>query len=156
MAGVGTAAASAMRRALYSLIRSSHPTIAYHGFYSAKVVVQSADRLTVDVQPDDERLPPMPKVPLDLGIPGGTVKIAAGARVMVGWRNGDPQQAYAFLFAHGAETFVISINAAKIELGGQDLQALLEQVVIGKTPCQFTGSPHSIGGSLSTRVFAKG
>jgi hypothetical protein len=155
MAGIGSAAADAMKKALFSLIRASQPTIAYHGFYSAKVVVQSGDRKTVDLQPDDTRLPPMAQVPIKLGIPGSTVVVPAGDTMLIGWENGDPQRAYACLFPTGDTLKVLSITAEKIELGGQDLIALLEQVVIGKTPCQFTGAPHAVGGSLSSRVFAK-
>jgi len=156
MAGMTSAAADAMKKALFAIVRSSRPTVDYFAYYSAKVVVQSADRSTVDVVPEDSRLPSaMAQVPLDLGIPGATVAIPAGAMVMVGWRNGDPQRAYAFLFQKGAEVFTISITAAKIELGGEGLVPLFEQVLIGKTPCQFTGSPHSVTGVLSKRVFAK-
>ncbi len=155
MAGMTTAAADAMKRALFALVRASRPTVDYLGYYSAKVVVQSPDRSTVDVVPDDDRLPPMSKLPLDLGIPGATVQIAPGTLVMVGWRNGDPQRAYAFLFQKGAEVYTLSITAAKIELGGEGLRDLLDQVVVGRTPCAYTGAPHHVTGGLSDRVFAK-
>ena len=156
MAGMTSAAADAMKKALFAIVRSSRPTVDYFAYYSAKVVVQSADRSTVDVAPEDSRLPSaMAQVPLDLGIPGATVAIPAGAMVMVGWRNGDPQRSYAFLFQKGAEVFTISITAAKIELGAEDLQPLLDQLVVGRTPCQFTGAPHYVAGNLAAKVYAK-
>lgn len=155
MAGIGNATADAMKKALFALMRASQPTIAYHGHYSAKVVVQSNDRKTVDLQPDDQRLPPMAKVPIKLGIPGATVVVGAGDSMLIGWENGDPQRAYASLFPTGDKMFTLSITADKIELGGEGLKALLDQVVVGRTPCQYTGAPHHVSGNLSERLFAK-
>lgn len=127
------------------------------GLYSAKVLAQSGDRSTVDVQPDDGSLPLMSKVPLKVSIPGATVKFSPGATVLVSWENGDPARAQAFMFNKGADTLVVSITAGdRVELGGENLIALLEQVVIGKTPCQFTGAPHYVAGQLSTKLYAKG
>jgi hypothetical protein len=144
-----------MKKALFALVRASQPTVAYHGHYSAKVVVQSPDRMTVDLQPDDLRLPSMAKVPIKLGIPGATVVVAAGDSMLIGWENGDPQRAYASLFPTGDKMYTLSITADKIELGGEGLRALLDQAVIGATKCQFTGAPHAALGPLSSKVFLK-
>jgi hypothetical protein len=155
MAGMSTGPTDALKRGLFGLFRASRPTLDYFALYRAEVVVQSADRSTVDVVPDDKRLPAMSKVPLKLSIPGATVVIGPGAGILVGWENGDPQKPHAFLFDKGATTLTLSIKATKIELGGEGLIPLMENVVIGKTPCQFTGAPHGAMTPLSLVVYAK-
>jgi hypothetical protein len=144
-----------MKRGLFGVARAAHPALDYGALYRAVVLAQSGDRATVDVKPDDSRLPLMSQIPLKLSIPGATVKIAAGAGVLIGWENGNPQHPQAFLFDKGATALVLSMAAERLELGGEGLVPLLEQVVIGKTPCQFTGAPHAAMSPLSARVFAK-
>lgn len=156
MAGMSSNPADRVKRGLFALIRGARPSVDYHALYRAEVLVQSQDRATVDVRPDDPRLPPMARVPLKLGIPGVTAQIAPGAGVVVGWENGDPSQPRAHLFDKGAAVIVLSISADKIELGGEGLRALLDEVVVGQTTCQFSGSPHHIVGNTSKTVLAKG
>jgi hypothetical protein len=155
MAGMSAAAADAIKRGFMALARASRPNVDYFALYRAKVLAQSQDRATVDVVPDDVRLPPMSLIPLKLGIPGATTSIEPGAGVLVGWENGDPTKPQAFLFDGGASVLVLSLTAEKIELGGEGLQLLADQLVVGRTPCAFTGAPHYVNGNLSTRVFAK-
>jgi hypothetical protein len=151
----GVTVTDALKKALFAVIRSERPGIDYLAHYQAKVVGQSADRSTVDVHPEHPRLAPMSKVPLKLGIPGTTAKIEPGALVVVGWADGDPQKPEAYLFGKGATTVVLSITAGKVELGGEGLRPLLDQIVIGATKCQFTGAPHAALGPLSSIGFAK-
>jgi hypothetical protein len=155
MAGVGSATADAMKRAIFALMRASHPTIAYHGHYSAKVVVQSPDRRTVDLQPDDTRLPPMAKVPIKLGIPGATVVVAAGDSMLIGWENGDPQRAYASLFPTGDKLQTLSITADKIELAAEGLVFPQEGAINGLAVDSFTGMPLWMLGHASSKVGVK-
>jgi hypothetical protein len=50
----------------------------------------------------------------------------------------------------------VTLHATTIELGGAGLKPGLESVVIGQTPCQFTGAPHMVSGKLALKVLAKG
>jgi hypothetical protein len=145
----------ALKRGLFAVIRAARPTLDYAAFYRAEVIAQSGDRRTVDVKPDDARLPPMSKLKLRLGIPGATVKISPGAGVMVGWENADPQRPYVHSFDKGADTITLSLVASKIELGAEGLMPNEDGIVRAATPCQFTGAPHFVGGLTSLTVMAK-
>jgi hypothetical protein len=68
--------------------------------YPARVVQQSGDG-TLEVQIDDQRWPSLTKVPIRPFVPGATVKVAAGARVHIGWEEGDPRKPYAALWDSG-------------------------------------------------------
>lgn len=155
MAGLSVAVSDAIKRGIFAVMRSARPTVDYFAFYRAEVIAQSGDRKTVDVKPDDDRLPPMSKVKLKLGIPGATVEVTKGAGIMVGWENGDPQRPYAESWDKGANTIVLSLTAGKIELGGEGLVPNVDGIVRAATPCQFTGAPHFVGGQTSLTILAK-
>lgn len=146
----------AMKAALIALVRAALPTIDYYALYRAKVVKQSPDRGSVDLVPEDSRLPKgMNDIPIKLGIPGATAKFAPGAQMLVGWEGGDPARPYAMAFEGGASVAVLSITAAKIELGGEGLVPMLDSVVRGETPCQFTKAPHFVTDKVSRTVLVK-
>lgn len=152
MAGV---IGDSLKQAFLSLFRGGVAGIDYYTLYRATVVGQSGDRLTLDLEPSDPRLPGMQRVPLKLGIPGTTVEVKSGCAVQVGWEGADPQRPYACLWDSGAEVPVMTIKAAKIELGGEGLNPALDGVVRASTPCMFTGAPHLAAGKTSFVVLAK-
>jgi hypothetical protein len=82
---------------LFALVRSALTRIDFLALYSAKVVLQNADG-TLELQPDDERVPGASKVPFRYGVPGVRAKIKPGARVLLGWENGNPASPYAQTF----------------------------------------------------------
>lgn len=155
MAGMSIAAGGAIKRGFFALVRAARPTVDYFARYRGEVVAQSGDRKTVDVKPDDSRLPPMTKVRLRLGIPGATVKVSPGAGVLIGWDNGDPQRPYAEAWDYGAKTITLSLVAGKVELGAEGLVPSADGIVRAQTPCQFTGAPHMAGGLTSMTIMAK-
>jgi len=57
-----------------ALVRAAVPTIDYFALYRAKVVSQAGQ--TLDVVPEDPRLPSMGQVPIKLGVPGGEVQVS--------------------------------------------------------------------------------
>jgi hypothetical protein len=59
--------------------------------YPAKVATQNADG-TLELQPDDSRLPPYSNVPIRYGVPGVTATVPNGARALLTWAGGDPQK----------------------------------------------------------------
>jgi hypothetical protein len=142
--------------AILALVRAALPLIDYYKFYRATVVSQSGDGRLLDLRPEDPLVPGHQKVPLRLGLPGARVKFNPGAKVLLGWEGGDPKQPVAAMFAGDEGVTSISITVEKMEIGGEDLLDLLNHVVIGKTPCQFTGAPHHVVGQLSTVLKAKG
>jgi len=68
------------------------PTL-YLGSYAGTIVQQNADG-SLEWVPDDERLAGMSGVPIELGIPGSSVKVATGTRCAIGFRNGDKKKPY--------------------------------------------------------------
>lgn len=148
-----------LKEAFVRLARAAHPNIDRFALYEAKLLKQHANLRRVDVDPTDPRLGPISNIPLMVGVPGLEVVLTPGHMLLLGWRNGWPDQPYAALWeaAPGGNTPVrLSFNASKVELGGSGLKALVEEVVLGQTPCQFTGSPHHITGLTSKKVLAKG
>jgi len=79
------------KRALEAFLLAVFARIDYLALYPAKVVSQNGDG-SVDVQPDDARLPGMTSVPLRFGLPGLELKVTSGARVLIGFENGDPRR----------------------------------------------------------------
>lgn len=79
------------------------PKIDALALYPSTVVSQNADG-TLELHPDDPRWPGLSSVPVRLGIPGAKVKVAAGARVLVGFAGGDAQRPIAELWESGSVT----------------------------------------------------
>lgn len=105
------------RASIAKIVRQEMAGIDYFALYDAKVVSQSADGATVDVQPGDERLPGMSKIPLRLGLPGTVAKFAPGQYVRLGWDRGNPQMPYACLFQGGETVTELDMDAAIVRLG---------------------------------------
>lgn len=84
------------RSAFEHAVRAALSRVDYLAMYPAKVVVQDAGGL-LEVMPDDQRIPPLTGVPLRLSVPG-SVRVSAGARVLVGFDSGRPDHPYASLW----------------------------------------------------------
>jgi hypothetical protein len=71
--------------------------------YPSTVHSQSEDGSTVDLLPDDDSIRGngLQAVQLWHGLPGIVVKVPKGARVLLGFRNGAPDQPYAALWEPG-------------------------------------------------------
>lgn len=82
--------------AIRDAVLSSIPDVDYGALYTGRVISQ--DGGTVDVAPDDQRLPSMGSVPLNVGLPGASVDGTAGGRVLIGWAARDPSKPYAVSF----------------------------------------------------------
>lgn len=104
-----------LRAALAAIIRHEQ-AIDTFALYPARVAQQHADG-TLELAPDDERLPDASKVPIRLGIPGASVKVAAGARVLLGFEAGDRRRPYASLWESGSVT-ELKLDATTIVLNG--------------------------------------
>jgi hypothetical protein len=96
--------------------------------YRGTVVSQAGQ--AVDVRMDDPRIPGMSGIALQPGLPGATVEVFAGARVLVAWENGDPAKPVALLWDQGAHAGRVSLPADLLELGGE---GVTEAVVLGSS-----------------------
>lgn len=84
-----------------SLVRATMREVDHHKPYAARVVLQDADG-TLQLRPDDERLPGLTGVPIRYGVPGVTAKVPPGARCVVEFEQGDPRTPIVTGFEPGA------------------------------------------------------
>ena len=79
------------------------PRIDVLAAYPARVVSQASDG-SLDVRPDSPKLPPMTGVPIRYGVPGVSARVSAGARVLIEFAGGDPQQPIATVWESASVT----------------------------------------------------
>ena len=82
----------------------------YQALYAARVVAQAGDG-TLELLPDDERVPPCRGVPIRCGLPGVRALVPAGARVLLTYEAGDPRRPVAALWELG-EVTELTVNAS--------------------------------------------
>lgn len=127
-----------------AFIRAVFPRIDYLARYPAAVVTQNAD-LTLELKPDDDRFPPLSKVAIRLGLPGATVKVANGARVLLAFASGDPQQPIAELWESGSVT-ELDLNGTLIKLNGGTATVARTGDSITINQAQLTAAGATAGG----------
>lgn len=127
--------------ALSRFIRWVMRDTTYHASYPATVQSQSADD-SLDLLPDDERVrgTGLSSVPIRHGLPGVRVRVAVGARVLLGFEAGDPRRPYAGLWEPGSiEEILFDGGTAPVARQGDAVQ------VFWPTPLTAGGSA-TIGG----------
>lgn len=82
--------------ALANFIRAVVGPVDYYAQHPARVLAQNSDG-SLELQPDSARVPALSAVPIR-GLPGVTVKVATGARVLVGFEGGSPSAPIATLW----------------------------------------------------------
>lgn len=88
--------ADRIKGALQRLVQAFTSRIDYLALYPARVVSQSGQ--TVELHPNDARIPDLTDVPLWHGLPGVEVEVENGANVLLGFRGGDPTRPFAMLW----------------------------------------------------------
>lgn len=91
-----------VKESLRVLVGALQP-IDYLALYPAKVVSQNADK-TLELIPDDTRFKGIKSVPIRLGLPGCSVDVAGGSRVLLGFEAGDPSRPVATLWQQSVVT----------------------------------------------------
>jgi hypothetical protein len=121
--------------------------------YPARVVQQSADG-TLEVQIDDQRWSSLTKVPIRPFVPGATIKVAGGARVLIGWEEADPRKPYAALWESGTLTDLTVAAQTLIKFGenATDFVALASLVKqrIDDIQSKFDAHTHPAGSLLDS------
>jgi len=84
--------------------------------YQAKSVKQNADG-TLELVPDDSRLPSFSKVPIRYGVPGIAATVAAGARVLLAFAGGDPAKPIATVWESASVT-ALTVTATTVNVNG--------------------------------------
>lgn len=104
------------QEALTQFVLGSIPQLDFLALYTATVKAQNAD-LTLELVPDDSRIPSLSKVSIRHGIPGMTVKVSPNARVLLGFDGGNPSKPYAALWESGSVTELV-LDGTTIKIGG--------------------------------------
>jgi hypothetical protein len=90
------------------VLKLTAPTL-YYATFSVRVVTQAGDG-TLEVIPDDSRIPGLTGVPIRYGLPGIKATVLQGARCRVAFDNGDPSKPYAFAFDEKAGYLEIVVH----------------------------------------------
>lgn len=157
----------ALRRIVEGIVG---PRLDHLALYPCTVVAQRADK-TLDLQPDDARVPACAGVPIRHGLPGVTVTVPVGGRVLLGYAGGNPALPYASLWESGTVT-AISINGSTTK-AARDGEAVNSSTAMGawitavsgllNAPGAVIGAPGSVtpppgaigavsGGSTALRI----
>jgi hypothetical protein len=139
-----------LTRAVGAIVRHLTAHLDYFALYPSKLVSQNSDG-TLELKPDDSRLPGLSKVPIRYGIPGVTVKVASGARVLVGFEGGDPGSPVATLWELGSVTEMTIDASTDIKVNG-GTQAVARQgdsvhagfltATLGQAPVTLAYAPY--------------
>ena len=138
--------------ALEGIINRTMRRVDYLALYPCAVVHQRADG-TLDLRPDDPRLPAPQSVPYRT-LRGLSVEVPDGARVLLGYEGGDPQTPYAALWEIGDAT-VVRVNGGdtKVARVGDTVESHTHTVTVDGTPYTTTpAAPAITGGSSALRV----
>lgn len=155
-------------------VKGAVPQIDFLALYDATVKSQSSDMTKVDVIPDDPRLPQQgfSNIPLRNGLAGVKQQVAPGARIRIGWANGDESKPYAALW-EGTESMLsltisdaandsisISNGVVTVKVAGvQVIQAsstALALGLVGTLPVLVQGSVDSMGVPVTQNPAATG
>jgi hypothetical protein len=89
----------------------------YLASYPAKVVSQNADG-SLELVPDDGRLPTYSKVPIRYVVPGLTATVSAGARALLSFAGADPRKPIVTGFEAGSGSLVtLNLVGTTLNLG---------------------------------------
>lgn len=139
-----------LRGSLERLIRWITRDTIYLTLYSATVIRQAADG-TLDLLPDDLRIQSagLQGVPIRHGLPGVTVTVPAGERVLLGFDSGDPARPYAALWHAGQVTSVQVGGSEPVALASavEAQLAALKEAISAATPV-----PNDGGAALKTAI----
>lgn len=136
-----------LRSALTAIVRSVLPRVEYLGYFPARVLADHGD-MTLDLEPDDPKLPKLVKVPLRPGLPGIKVEVLPGARVLVAFEGGDLTRPAAHLWEIGSlkaltieATVEVTVKAPLVKLadGGLPVARVGDAVVAGGMAGTITG-----------------
>lgn len=115
-----------LKGAVADLVRQFTGHTDYHALYPAEVRAQNEDK-TLELRPDSAKLPGFSRVAIRHGLPGVTVTVKQGARVLLGFEGGNPEKPYAALWtADSLDTLTVeaqtkvTIKAPVVYLGDEE------------------------------------
>lgn len=129
-----------------AMVSAATSRVDFLAFYPCAVVSQNADG-TLELRPEDSRLPGFSKVPIRHTVPGMRVTIGAGdvstCRALVGFDGGDPRKPFV------AHFFGDKVTEVKVgdTTGSYEFVALAEKVLteLNKIKTAFDAHTHVVG-----------
>ena len=131
-----------LKAALAAFVRGVTSRLDYLALYPCRVLSQNTDG-SLELQPEDGRLPGLSKVPIRIGVPGVDVKVTPGAKVLLGFTGGDPRSPIAALFEKDSLKEIALTSATKVTItGGADvvLDASAKVTITAATNVDITAS----------------
>jgi hypothetical protein len=101
--------------AIEATVRHLTSGVDYLALYLARVVKQNDDG-SLELEPDDRRIPGLSKVPIAYGIPGLTAKVASGSRVALAFASGNPAAPVATVWESSSLQEIKITAAQKVEV----------------------------------------
>lgn len=134
-----------------AMVSAATSRVDYFAFYPCAVVSQNADG-TLELRPENARLPGFSKVPIRHTVPGMRVTIGAGdvstCRALVGFDGGDPRKPFV------AHFFGDKVTEVKIgdTTGSYEFVALADKVLteLNKIKTAFDAHTHAIAAVPTT------
>jgi hypothetical protein len=116
------------KAAFEALVRGVLPDLDFLARYPARVVKQNGDG-TLELIPDDARIPGMSKVPIRYGVPGIRATVAPGARVLLGFAGGNRDAPEAELW-ESASVLKLEVTATAVEVTATTVEVSAQTVQI--------------------------
>jgi hypothetical protein len=129
-----------IRAGISAFVKSQLPNFDFLAAHWARVVAQNADG-TLELVPDDSRIPGRSNVPIRYGVPGVKATVAPGARVLLEFAGGDPSKPFATVWESAAVT-KMEITATEVDVTATTVKVDATQVTInsGVLPVAKEGS----------------
>ena len=145
-----------LHEGLESFIKEVMRGVDYHIAYPCRVISQRADG-TLDIEPDDTKIPPMSSVPVRCFIPGAKYKVTENSRGNLIFENANPQKPAFTLYEMGTGGKKIARVDDEVNVGELKFTAVANGVLNGTytngkgTVITFTlGSPIPLLGKITT------
>lgn len=137
---------------LRAFVRETMRGVELLATYTGRVEAQRSDG-TLDVSPDDKRLPPMTGVRVRVPVPGAKLTVPAGSRCQLVFEGGDVQQRVATLYTPGSDVRAVARVDDSVDVGTLQFTAVANGVIAG-TYTPPIGSPTVF--ALNTIIPLKG
>jgi hypothetical protein len=101
------------KAAFDACVRGVFSRLDYFAGYWCRVVGQNADG-SLELQPDDARLPPLSGMPIRYGVPGVTAKVPPGARCLLEFAGGDPTKPFVSTWEPGTVVEIVLAGGTQL------------------------------------------
>lgn len=138
---------------LRAFVRETMRGVELLGTYIGRVEAQRSDG-TLDVSPDDKRLPPMTGVRVRVPVPGAKLTVPAGSRCQLVFEGADVRQRVATLYTPGTDVRAVARVDDNVNCGTLTVTAVANGVITGTY--LEPGAIVPITWSLNTPINLKG